>query len=122
LIQESAVWGRRPEAARIVKKSLRPIKDYQVETLILACSHSPISKRLFQKKTGAQVRLVTGRSAQVQALVKCPARRPDLDRRLSKKGRRRFEVSDPAGLPPRLGARLFGRRVTLTQAPAGPWE
>ena len=122
MIQESADWDRRPEAARIVKKSLRPIKDYQVDTLILACSHWPISKRLFQKKAGAQVRLVTGRSAQVQALVKYLARRPDLDRRLSKTGRRRFEVSDLAGLPPRLGARLFGRRVMLTLAPPGPWE
>lgn len=64
LVEEG--WLQRPETAMIVRKYLRPLKDRQIDTLILGCTHYPVLRRVIQKKIGASVVLVD--SAEATAL------------------------------------------------------
>jgi glutamate racemase len=56
LVEEG--WLKRPETAMIIRKYLRPLKDKQIDTLILGCTHYPVLRGLIQKKIGASVALV----------------------------------------------------------------
>ncbi len=56
LVEEG--WLNRPETRMIVKKYLRPLKDHQIDTLILGCTHYPLLKSLIQHKIGKQVRVI----------------------------------------------------------------
>lgn len=56
LVEEG--WLTQPETNRIVRKYLRPLKDRQVDTLILGCTHYPVLHDLIQKKMGPRVVLV----------------------------------------------------------------
>jgi glutamate racemase len=113
-----AGWSKRPETAGIIKKCLRPLKDYQVDTLIPACSHFTVLQKPLQQKAGQRVRVVSPGHAQARALEDYLAIHPEIDGCLTRNGRLRFEVSDLAGLPPRLVNTLFGRRLAIAQAPA----
>lgn len=61
LVEEG--WLNRPETAMIVRKYLAPLKNQQIDTLILGCTHYPVLRRVIQRKIGAQVRLVDSAEA-----------------------------------------------------------
>ncbi len=61
LVEEG--WLNRPETAMIVRKYLAPLKNQQIDTLILGCTHYPVLRRIIQRKIGTQVRLVDSAEA-----------------------------------------------------------
>jgi glutamate racemase len=61
LVEEG--WLTRPETAMIVRKYLRPLKNKQIDTLILGCTHYPVLSRVIQKKIGVRVALVDSAEA-----------------------------------------------------------
>ena len=69
LVEEG--WQDKPETAMIVRKYLRPMKNRQIDTLILGCTHYPVLRRVIQRKMGANVVLVD--SAEAVAAKSCPA-------------------------------------------------
>lgn len=56
LVEEG--WLKRSETRRIVKKYLRPLKERQVDTLILGCTHYPLLRGIIQEKIGKNVQIV----------------------------------------------------------------
>lgn len=67
LVEEG--WLTQPETNRIVRKYLRPLKDRQVDTLILGCTHYPVLKDVIRRKMGPRVVLVDSAQA-IAAQVK----------------------------------------------------
>ena len=61
LVEEG--WVNKPETAMIVRKYLAPLKNRQIDTLILGCTHYPVLGRIIQRKIGSQVRLVDSAEA-----------------------------------------------------------
>ncbi len=61
LVEEG--WLNRPETAMIVRKYLAPLKNRQIDTLILGCTHYPVLRRTIQRKIGKRVRLVDSAEA-----------------------------------------------------------
>lgn len=61
LVEEG--WLNRPETAMIVRKYLRPLKDKQIDTLILGCTHYPVLRHVIQRKIGTRVALVDSAEA-----------------------------------------------------------
>lgn len=61
LVEEG--WVNKPETAMIVRKYLAPLKNRQIDTLILGCTHYPVLSRLIQRKIGARVCLVDSAEA-----------------------------------------------------------
>ncbi|MCP4745491.1 MAG: glutamate racemase [Desulfobacteraceae bacterium] len=61
LVEEG--WLSKPETAMIIKKYLHPLKNLQIDTLILGCTHYPVLKQLIQRKIGSRVVLVDSAEA-----------------------------------------------------------
>jgi glutamate racemase len=95
LVEEG--WLQRPETAMIVRKYLRPLKDKQIDALILGCTHYPVLRRVIQKKIGASVVLVDSAEAialQVRAYLESEQGR--VVARSESGGRCRIFVTDTA--------------------------
>lgn len=56
LVEEG--WLKKPETRMIVKKYLHPLKEKQIDTLILGCTHYPILKDIIGDKIGKRVKLI----------------------------------------------------------------
>ncbi len=56
LVEEN--WLDKPETKRIIKGYLRPLKQQQVDTLVLACTHYPLLKKIIIPRVGRQVKVV----------------------------------------------------------------
>jgi glutamate racemase len=56
LVEEG--WFKARETRMIVKKYLRPLKNQQIDTLVLACTHYPLIKKLIQEKAGKRIAVV----------------------------------------------------------------
>lgn len=61
LVEEG--WLKRPETAMIVRKYLSDMKNKQIDTLILGCTHYPVLKPVIQIKIGRRVQLVDSSEA-----------------------------------------------------------
>jgi glutamate racemase len=46
LVEEG--WLKKPETRMIIKKCLRPLKDHQIDILILGCTHYPLLMKEFE--------------------------------------------------------------------------
>jgi glutamate racemase len=64
LVEEG--WLNKPETAMIIRKYLAPLKNRQIDTLILGCTHYPVLRHLIQRKIGSRVRLVDSAAAVAQ--------------------------------------------------------
>lgn len=56
LVEEG--WSTQRETKMIIRRYLQPLKDKQIDTLILGCTHYPLLKNLIQKRIGNKVRLI----------------------------------------------------------------
>ncbi|MFA4937310.1 MAG: glutamate racemase [Patescibacteria group bacterium] len=56
LVEEN--WLDKPETKRIIKGYLRALKQQQVDTLVLACTHYPLLKKIIASRVGKKVKIV----------------------------------------------------------------
>lgn len=92
LIEEN--WLNRTETKRIVKYYLRPLKEKQIDTLILACTHYPLVKKIIAPRAGKRVVLVDPGEAIAEVIATYLETHRDIDQRLEKNKQRHFFVSD----------------------------
>lgn len=89
-------WWKHPESMRIVRRSLKSIKDAHVDTLVMACTHYPLIENLICRSLGKNVRLVNPARATALALQKFLLEHPDIARSLNQTGAVKYYVSsDP---------------------------
>ena len=92
LVEEG--WLKKRETAMIVKKYLRPLKNRQIDTLILGCTHYPLLKDVIQKKIGKQVKLVDSSTCISANIKKFLSDNIDIDRQMGQNGHLSLFVSD----------------------------
>lgn len=56
LVEED--WISKRETKMILRRYLHPLKNEQIDTLVLACTHYPLLKKLIQPRIGKQVSLI----------------------------------------------------------------
>ncbi len=66
LIEEG--WIDKRETKMILRRYLHPLKDRQIDTLILGCSHYPLIKHLIQPRIGKKVALIDSPLAVIDSL------------------------------------------------------
>ena len=69
-------WFHRPETRRIVKSYIHPLRERQIDTLILGCTHYPMLESIIQEKAGKRVTIINSGVAvarQVKAYVESHA-------------------------------------------------
>ncbi len=114
LVEEA--WLDNPETKRIVKKYLQPLKNKQIDTLILGCTHYPVLKKIIKARIGRRVRLVDSAEEVVRELKDFLAEHGEVEKSLTVGTDHKFYVSDLTPQAPRIAEKLLGRVVKLEKA------
>ena len=92
LVEEG--WLNKPETKRIVKQYLRPLKQAQIDILILACTHYPWLKNIIAPRIGKKVRVIDPGRQVALALENYLRKNPSIDSEMKKTGQRNYYFSD----------------------------
>ena len=112
LVEEG--WLDRRETKMIVRKYLHPLKNSQIDTLILGCTHYPLLKSVIRPRVGKRVAIIDSSVETALFLKQYLAAHPPLRQRLCQPGARsRFFVSDLPAQTANLANKIFDRPVTL---------
>lgn len=68
LVEED--WISKRETKMIIRRYLYPIKNKQIDTLVLGCTHYPLLKHLIQPRIGTKVKLIDSSEATARYLKK----------------------------------------------------
>ncbi len=117
LVEEA--WLNQPETKKIVRKYLQPLKNKQIDTLILGCTHYPVLKNIIKTRIGRKVKLVDSAEEVVGNLEKFLAKNSEVEKSLEKDGEHKFFVSDLTEQVPKIAEKLLGRAVKFEKAEVG---
>jgi glutamate racemase len=109
LVEEG--WLDDAETKRIVKHYLAPLRQMQVDTLILGCTHYPLLAPIIQRYMGNQVTLIDSGVSVVGELLSASK---DLA-----KGSQRYTVSDVSEHTTQIASRWLGKPVLFEKAVLG---
>jgi len=111
LIEEA--WTKKPETKMILRKYLIPLKQKQVDTLILGCTHYPLLYREFVRKMGKRCKVLNTGEVVARSLVNYLKRHPEIEKKLKKGDKHRFFVSDITPHFSEIASKWLGRKVKL---------
>ncbi len=109
-------WLDKPETKKIVKKYLQPLKNKQVDTLILGCTHYPALKHIIESRIGRRVKLVDSAEEVVDELKRFLKNESEIANNLKKGAEHKFYVSDLTPQLPVIAKKLLGREIKLGKA------
>ncbi len=92
LIEES--YTKRPETKKILKNYLRSLKDNNIDTLILGCTHYPILLKEFERIMGKKVKVIDSSKVIAKKLEDYLTRHPEIEKNLEKKKKTEYLVTD----------------------------
>lgn len=78
----------------MLQKYLAPILAQDIDTLILGCTHYSILKNKIQTRLAPQVEIICSGEVTAMKLADYLRRHPEIDRRLSRGGQRRYLTTD----------------------------
>lgn len=90
---------------------LRPLKHASVDTLILGCTHYPLLQKEIERMMGKQVNVISSAKAATDAIEDYFKRHPDLEKSLSRKGKRTYYTTDCPERFGDLGSRFLGEKI-----------
>jgi glutamate racemase len=109
LVEEG--WFSHPAAELIAEEYLRPVRDAQVEALVLGCTHYPLLKPLLRRVMGEQVALIDSGEQTALTLERTLAE-AGLEAPAGQRAAHRFAVSDDEPRFRQVGARFIGERLS----------
>ena len=92
LIEEG--WIGRKETKSILRNYLRKLKNENVDTLILGCTHYPLLIRQIQGIMGRKCKVPNPAVIVANSLVDYLSRHPEIEKNLGKNGLRKYLVTD----------------------------
>ncbi len=110
LVEEG--WLNHRETKMILRRYLHPLKDKQIDTLVLGCTHYPLLKHLIQHRIGKRVNLIDSSIETAQYVKDFLLRNPDI---VSNQGvvSRDYYVSDSTETARKVAERIFSRPMEL---------
>lgn len=106
LVEEG--WLERRETKQIVRSYLAPLRQAQVDTLILGCTHYPLLASLIQRYIGRRVQLIDSGAAVVASLLQTPG--------IVASGPQRYFVTDSVERSRQVARQWLGREISLEAA------
>lgn len=106
LIEEGYTSG--VECTRILKKYLNPLKNLQVDTLVLGCTHYPLILDLVRHKVGKQIKVPDPAKIVATSLCSYLSRHPEIEKSLSKNSQSIFMTTDDTSHFEKMGRRFLG--------------
>ena len=112
LVEEG--WLIQRETKMIVRKYLRPLREKQIDTLILGCTHYPLLKKIIIPRIGKRVNIIDSSVTAADALQSLLDRDNRLKEELfAPETESKFYVSDLSSPVESLAASIFGRSIHL---------
>jgi glutamate racemase len=112
LVEEG--WTNKRETKMILRRYLHPLKDQQLDTLILGCTHYPLLKHLIQPRIGRKVNLIDSSEATAAHLKAYLERNSVMQPEPSHDtSRNTYFVTDITVTATTVAAKLFGRQIDL---------
>lgn len=103
-------------AGLMLEKYLNPLIGKKVDTLILGCTHYGILEKKIRKIIGGKIKIVSESKILGKKLEDYLKRHPEIEKRLSQKGKRQFYSTDLTDNFQILGSRFFGRKISAKKA------
>ena len=112
LVEEG--WINARETKMILRKYLTPLKQKQIDTLVLGCTHYPLLKNLIQHRMGKnRVRLIDSSIEVALTLQRYLNENPEFCETLPRGGTNRYFVSDVTKAAVATAEKIFGRSIDL---------
>jgi glutamate racemase len=109
LVEEN--WIDQPETASIIAKYLTPIREADVDSLILGCTHYPILKNQIAEAMGKGVELIDSAEAVIKEFCATLETSAALAASLAKSGQSAYFVTDPAPSFETVGSAWLGMSI-----------
>ena len=109
LVEEG--WFNRPVTRTVAQEYLSKVKKFNVDTLILGCTHYPLLKSVIAKVMGPQVALIDSAQEVAGEVKELLQRRGNGGRRNEKKSYYEFLVSDDPKHFSRLAKKFLGFEI-----------
>ncbi|MCI5209429.1 MAG: glutamate racemase [Candidatus Electrothrix sp. ATG2] len=125
LIEEG--WLNRRETKMILRRYLHPLRQRQIDTLILGCTHYPLLTPLIRKRIGRKVQLIDSSIETAWHLKSFLDKSPEITSNIKKKNKdcqshclekNSFFVSDSTPPLQKLADGIFGRKINLIKTHA----
>ena len=112
LIEEG--WTNRKETKMILRGYLRPLKDQQIDTLVLGCTHYPLLKNLIGPRVGRRFNIVDSSRAMAEHLKDYLEQHSLQSGHASHTPRmNRYCVNDTTDTAVKRAEKIFGRSIDL---------
>jgi glutamate racemase len=112
LVEEG--WTDARETKMILRKYLAPLKQKQIDTLVLGCTHYPLLKDLIKHRMGKnRIRLIDSSVEVALTLQKYLSENPDFDETLQHGSENKYFVSDMTKAAVATAEKIFGRHINL---------
>lgn len=113
LIEED--YHKEPEAITILKKYLRPLKSYNIDTLILGCTHYPLMLKAIERTMGKKVKVLQSGDITAKSLKNYLVRHPEIESKLTKgKSLTILTTDDPAKFKT-FTEKHFGMKIKMPE-------
>jgi len=109
LIEEG--YMEKPEAKMILKKYLRPLKEKQIDTLILGCTHYPLMIKDISRLLGKNVEVINPAVIAAEKLADYLKRHQEIKKKLEKNNKLVFYTTDDVKKFKELGRKFLGREI-----------
>lgn len=109
LIEEQ--YTQKPETKKILKNYLRGLKNDNIDTLILGCTHYPFLLKDFQRIMGQKVQVIDSAVVIAQKLKDYLERHSEIEKKLEKKKKTKYLVTDLTQNFVEMSQRILAQKV-----------
>jgi glutamate racemase len=110
LVEEG--WFNKRETKMILRRYLYPLKNRQIDTLVLGCTHYPLLKGLIQARIGRKVKLIDSSTETAQYVKTFLKENPGIVTKQEQVSHR-YYVSDKTETAMKVAERIFSRPMEL---------
>jgi glutamate racemase len=112
LVEEG--WADARETKMILRKYLAPLKQKQIDTLVLGCTHYPLLKDLIRHRMGKnRIRLIDSSIEVALSLQQYLTANPDFGKTMQRGNKNKYFVSDMTQAAAATAEKIFGRNIYL---------
>jgi len=112
LVEEG--WLSKQETKMILRRYLQPLRQEQIDTLVLGCTHYPLLAGLIRQRLGrGRVNLVDSSIAVAESLKSYLESTPEIAPLAHDPSLNRYYVSDVTSAAIDIARKIFGRRIDL---------
>lgn len=109
LVEEG--WIKREETKKITETYLQPLKEAEIDTLVLACTHYPLLKKVIKEIMGKKVKIINPAESLAEELKKFLKQESEISSKLKIGDNHKFFFSDKPYHLKKLSQLALGKEI-----------